>query len=162
MAFRPERLVVHELLIRVMADVSVPDGPEYVDLGVNFRQITETIHRSHIDPHLADIVRAWHALRRRAAELIERELSASLFAAPDRAPQPARGGLLGPVRPRPEAAAAADLKAARTRSAASSPNGSAGLARATSRCWPAPSAPWPGSPPRSASGTGASAAIATS
>jgi hypothetical protein len=93
--FRPERLVVHELLIRVMADVSVPDGPEYVDLGVNFRQITETIHRSYIDPHLADIVRAWHDLRRRAAELIDRELSASLFAAPDRAAVSAGGGLLG-------------------------------------------------------------------
>jgi hypothetical protein len=27
-AFRPERLVVHELLIRVMGDISVPDGQE--------------------------------------------------------------------------------------------------------------------------------------
>ena len=36
-AFRPERLVVHELLIRVMADLSVPVGETYGDLGVNFR-----------------------------------------------------------------------------------------------------------------------------
>ena len=43
MAFRPERLAVHELLIRVTADVSVPDGPNYEDLGINFREITETI-----------------------------------------------------------------------------------------------------------------------
>ena len=95
-AFRPERLVVHELLIRVMGDVSVPDGREYADLGVNFRKITETIHRSHIDPHMADIVRAYHELRRRAAGLIESELSSSLFAAAtDRAREPARGGVLG-------------------------------------------------------------------
>ena len=29
--FRPERLVVHELLIRVTADLSVPDGTRYED-----------------------------------------------------------------------------------------------------------------------------------
>jgi hypothetical protein len=94
--FRPERLVVHELLIRVMGDVSVPDGQSYADLGVNFRAITETIHRSHIDPHMADIVRAYHDLRRRVAGLIESELSSSLFAAAvDRTREPARGGVLG-------------------------------------------------------------------
>jgi hypothetical protein len=104
-AFRPERLVVHELLVRVMGDVSVPDGPDYADLGVNFRRITETIRRSHLEPHMAEIVRAYHELRRRAAELIEGELSSSLFAAamnPLR--EPARGGvwvLLGPGRKRP-------------------------------------------------------------
>ena len=108
-AFRPERLVVHELLIRVMGDVSVPDGRDYADLGVNFREITETIHRSHIDPHMADIVHAYHELRRRAAGLIESELSSSLFAAAiDRTREPARGGVLGliglgrkPQRPPP-------------------------------------------------------------
>jgi hypothetical protein len=106
-AFRPERLVVHELLIRVMADLSVPDGPEYADLGVNFRKITETIDRSHIDPHMADIVRAYDELRRRAAELIESELSSSLFAAArKRARGPVKGGLmellgLGRKRPGP-------------------------------------------------------------
>jgi hypothetical protein len=95
-AFRPERLVVHELLIRVMADLSVPDGPGYTDLGVNFRKITETIHRTYIDPHLADIVHAYDEVRRRAAGLIESELSASLFAtAIDRRREPARTGVLG-------------------------------------------------------------------
>jgi hypothetical protein len=94
-AFRPERLVVHELLIRVMADVSVRDGPEYADLGVNFRRIVETIHRSHIEPHMADIVHAYHQLRRHAAALIESELSSSLFAAAtDSAREPAASGVL--------------------------------------------------------------------
>src|ERR671919_367419 len=95
-AFRPERLVVHELLIRVMANISVPDGPAYADLGVNFRKITETIHRSHIDPHLAEIVRAYHERRRRTAGLIDSELSSRLFAAAmDRARGPAASGVLG-------------------------------------------------------------------
>ena len=34
--FRPERLIVHELLIRVSADIFVSDGSKYEDLGVNF------------------------------------------------------------------------------------------------------------------------------
>ena len=32
-----------EPLIRVMADLSVPDGEKYGDLGINFRQMTATI-----------------------------------------------------------------------------------------------------------------------
>jgi hypothetical protein len=41
--FKPERLALHEVLIRVMADLSVPDGEKYGDLGINFRQMTATI-----------------------------------------------------------------------------------------------------------------------
>ena len=35
--FRPERLVVHEVLIRVTGELTVPDGSEVDDLGVSFR-----------------------------------------------------------------------------------------------------------------------------
>ena len=35
-AFRPERLIVHELLIHVTTSLSVPDGRDYEDLGRNF------------------------------------------------------------------------------------------------------------------------------
>jgi len=41
--FRPERLVVHELLIRVSADIFVSDGSKYEDLGVNFRAVVGRI-----------------------------------------------------------------------------------------------------------------------
>ena len=34
-AFRPERLALHELLIRVTADFSVPDGEKIEDLGIS-------------------------------------------------------------------------------------------------------------------------------
>ena len=43
MAFRPGRLALHEVLIRVTADLSVPDGTKIEDLGINFRKITRTI-----------------------------------------------------------------------------------------------------------------------
>src|SRR5258705_12990729 len=42
-AFRPERLALHELLVRVSADVSVPDGSKIEDLGINFRDIGSAI-----------------------------------------------------------------------------------------------------------------------
>src|SRR5690606_31792765 len=34
--FRPQRLVLHELLIRITADLSVPAGSRYEELGINF------------------------------------------------------------------------------------------------------------------------------
>ncbi len=64
--FRPERLVVHELLVRVTADLSVPDGPRQEDLGIEFRRMVHTILARHIEPHMADIVAAYETLRRAA------------------------------------------------------------------------------------------------
>src|SRR5215468_12765999 len=54
-AFRAERLIVHELLVRVTASISVPDGHDYEDLGRNFRKIASTILKIHIAPHLDDV-----------------------------------------------------------------------------------------------------------
>ena len=56
-AFRPERLALHELLVRVTADISVPDGSKIEDLGINFRQIVAVI--------LARLRRAAHGRRSR-------------------------------------------------------------------------------------------------
>lgn len=61
--FRPERLVVHELLAQVTANFSIDDGQKTEDLGINFRRITETILTRHIAPHLDEIRAAHGALR---------------------------------------------------------------------------------------------------
>ena len=53
-AFRAERLIVHELLIHVTTGVSVPDGRDYEDLGRNFRAIAATILDRYIAPHRAE------------------------------------------------------------------------------------------------------------
>ena len=57
--FRPERLVLHEVLIRVMADFSVPDGKKYEDLGVNFRRMTATIMENHVAAQMPALGRAY-------------------------------------------------------------------------------------------------------
>ena len=53
--FRAGRLVVHEVLIRVMSDLSVPVGAVYADLGVNFRAIVATILREGVEPRLGEV-----------------------------------------------------------------------------------------------------------
>ena len=77
-AFRPARLALHEVLIRVTADLSVPDGTKIEDLGINFRRITRTILAGHIEPQRDAIEAVYKALRNRLRALIESELS-SLF-----------------------------------------------------------------------------------
>lgn len=85
--FRPERLVVHELLIRVTATISVPD-PEAAridELGINFRRIAETIFAGSIRPRLPEIGARYASLKQTLAAAIDAELGALL--AP-RAPRP--------------------------------------------------------------------------
>lgn len=84
--FRARRLVVHEVLIRVMSDLSVPVGAVYADLGVNFRAIVSTILREGIEPRLSEIEAALAQIRAEADALLDREVAAILGEAP--APPP--------------------------------------------------------------------------
>ncbi|MBI1205178.1 MAG: hypothetical protein GC182_21950 [Rhodopseudomonas sp.] len=77
-AFRVERLIVHELLIRVTAGIAVPDGTKYVDLGTNFRQIAATVLNRYIAPHRAELGQLFDRTIRDAATLIDAELTAAL------------------------------------------------------------------------------------
>src|ERR1035441_5719338 len=58
-AFRAERLIVHELLIHVTTSVAVPDGRDYEDLGRNFRKIASTILNRYIAPHQAELTQVF-------------------------------------------------------------------------------------------------------
>ena len=107
-AFRPGRLALHEVLIRVTADLSVPDGTKIEDLGINFRRITRTILAGYIEPRSAAIESAYDALRQRLRELIDSELS-SLYA-------PAAA--VRPEAPRREAGLRALFKSRRARAGA--------------------------------------------
>lgn len=76
--FRAGRLVVHEVLIRVMSDLSVPVGEVYADLGVNFRAIVATILREGIEPRLAEVESALDRIRAEADAVLAREIAAIL------------------------------------------------------------------------------------
>ncbi len=84
-AFRAGRLIVHELLIHVTANLTVPDGPNYEDLGISFREIAANILSRHIAPHVAELDKLHEELRRDAAAWILGELTNELYTQPSRA-----------------------------------------------------------------------------
>jgi hypothetical protein len=78
--FRPERLVVHELLIRVSADIFVSDGSKYEDLGLNFRAVVTKILDDYIEPRSGQIIERFDQLRFDASALVVKQLETELFA----------------------------------------------------------------------------------
>jgi hypothetical protein len=73
--FRPERLALHELLIRVTADFAVPDGSRVGDLGINFRRIATRLFTHYLEPEMRKIVGAYEAARREVADAVEAALA---------------------------------------------------------------------------------------
>lgn len=66
------------MLIRVTADISVPDPPAaQVDLlGINFRRMTHTIYSGYIAPRMPEITESYAALRATLSEIVASELAA--------------------------------------------------------------------------------------
>lgn len=89
-AFRASRLIIHELLIRVTADLAVPDGPNYEDLGISFRQMAARILDGYIAPHADELAQLLEDLRIRARLRAAAALAEDLFAEskPEAAPRP--------------------------------------------------------------------------
>jgi hypothetical protein len=79
--FRPARLALHEVLIRVTADLSVPDGSKIEDLGINFRRMTRAILARCVDPRMVEIEAAYEDVRKQLRALIDAELGTILSAA---------------------------------------------------------------------------------
>jgi hypothetical protein len=73
--FRPERLALHELLIRVTADFAVPDGSRVGDLGINFRRIATRLLTHYLEPEMRTIAGAYEEARREVADAVEAALS---------------------------------------------------------------------------------------
>jgi hypothetical protein len=81
-AFGVRRLVVHELLIRVTADLHVPDGPNYADLGLRLRGMTARILEAHVEPKIGDLERAFDELRDDIDNRLRALLDRDIFARP--------------------------------------------------------------------------------
>ena len=74
-AFRPQRLVLHELLIRITADFVVPDGSRIEDLGINFRKIASLVLGQYIAPQMGAVASDFERVRRRLTEAVHAALS---------------------------------------------------------------------------------------
>jgi hypothetical protein len=73
--FRPQRLTLHELLVRVTADFAVPDGTRIADLGLNFREIARLVLSRYLEPAMDAIVQSHARALQDANSVIESALS---------------------------------------------------------------------------------------
>jgi hypothetical protein len=73
--FRPQRLALHELLVRVTADFAVPDGSRIEDLGLNFREIARRLLARHLEPAMSVIVDAYSNTRTQLESIVNAALS---------------------------------------------------------------------------------------
>jgi len=89
--FRPERLVIHELLIRVSADIFVSDGTRYEDLGINFRNVVSRILADYIEPDMAAICERHAELNQQIRRIVDQALITSIFAPPTQVEKPRAG-----------------------------------------------------------------------
>ena len=74
-ALRPERLLLHELLVRVTADFSVPDGSRIEDLGINFREIVRLLLARYLAPNMPALMVAFEQTRSELTQLIQTGLA---------------------------------------------------------------------------------------
>jgi len=77
--FRPERLVIHELLIRVSADIFVSDGTRYEDLGINFRKVVSRILADYVEPEMEAICGGHAGLNQQVRSIVDQILGTSIF-----------------------------------------------------------------------------------
>lgn len=77
-AFRPHRLVLHELIVRVTADIVVREGENEEDLGIHFRDIANQTFSQYIIPGLMQIEHGFDTMRTRIEDLVSTELAQAL------------------------------------------------------------------------------------
>ena len=80
--FRPERLALHETLIRVTSDLLVPDGTKYEDLGINFRKMIGVILARYVNPRVQEIVDCYARLQADVRAAVDMEIASA--ASPER------------------------------------------------------------------------------
>jgi len=76
---KTSRLLVHELLVRVTADLSVPDGPDYEYLGLSLRSMVRCLEEDHLRPHLPKLEQKFDIFRDRMQQRITAILDADLY-----------------------------------------------------------------------------------
>jgi hypothetical protein len=72
--FRPQRLALHELLLRITADFAVPDGTRIEDLGLNFREMARLMLSRYLEPNMNAIVGAYQRARQDLAAIMNSAL----------------------------------------------------------------------------------------
>ena len=77
--FKVNRLALHEVLIRVTADLHVPDGPNYADLGLSLRRMASQILIHHVTPKMAELEQEYDRNRRVICDRLSSYLDADVY-----------------------------------------------------------------------------------
>ena len=77
--YRPARLALHELIVRITAEIAVAEGDEEEALGQNFRRIALTLWEKDIAPRLPAIEQEYAALSAAVQNLVQQILVETLF-----------------------------------------------------------------------------------
>ncbi len=80
--FRPARLALHEVIVRVTADISVAEGASEEAFGQDFRRIAGRILEAYVSPRMHELERLHEDLRQRASESVRAILDARLGTVP--------------------------------------------------------------------------------
>jgi hypothetical protein len=99
-AFRPQRLALHELLIRVTADFAVPDGTRIGDLGINFREMASLLLERYLHAEMDAITAAYDRTRHELRNAINAALARVMPEGPPAAAPAKRSRLFARVAPR--------------------------------------------------------------
>ena len=75
--WRPERLVLHEVLVQVIADYEVPDpeGAAVASLGINFRAMTGVVRDRYVAPRMEQLIAGCGPLRATIGKIVSAELA---------------------------------------------------------------------------------------
>ena len=100
--FKPARMALHELIIRVTANILVREGEQEEDLGIDFRKITNHIFQHYIEPKIVEFESEYDLLYLRIVEAVNRELENSLFLKPQTHTESGWLSQLNPFKSRPK------------------------------------------------------------
>tara|TARA_B110000914_G_scaffold35453_1_gene28325 strand:- start:2037 stop:3734 length:1698 start_codon:yes stop_codon:yes gene_type:complete len=84
--FTSWRLVMHELIVRVSANIHIPEAEHEEDFGINFRRITNDILYQHIAPLYASIEADFQSLSAAIKVEVDRLLAEEVMLEPKAAP----------------------------------------------------------------------------
>jgi hypothetical protein len=104
-SFRPHRLVLHELIVRITADIVVLEGEYEEDLGINFRTIARKIFSKYVIPNLMQIEHSFETMRTKIEDMTLQELETTLVhKTPAASAKPSFWSRFSASKPKPSAA----------------------------------------------------------
>ena len=92
--WRPERLVLHEVLVQTIADYEVPDpeGADVASLGINFRRMTNVIRDRYVAPRMDQLIAGYVPLHEAIGKIVSAELARAFERSTKDAPRPRQSG----------------------------------------------------------------------